>query len=109
MAVVLGLFNSFLRPFLLAIFMMVSIPILIITLGRGAYLVLFATNGAILALTASLVKDLHLNNWVMATLTISITSWMISSAVGNRPAQAATPGQRSQGQRPEGQGDAIDI
>ena len=36
-AVVLGLFNSFLRPFLLAIFMIVSIPILILTLGLGAY------------------------------------------------------------------------
>jgi uncharacterized membrane protein YvlD (DUF360 family) len=35
-AIVLGLFNSFLRPFLLAIFMIVSIPILILTLGLGA-------------------------------------------------------------------------
>ncbi|MEO0039077.1 MAG: Mycobacterial 4 phage holin, superfamily, partial [Verrucomicrobiota bacterium] len=59
-AVVLGLFNSFLRPFLLAIFMIVSIPILILTLGLGAYLVLFLTNGAILALTDSLIKDFHL-------------------------------------------------
>ena len=73
-AVVLGLFNSFLRPFLLAIFMIVSIPLLILTLGLGAYLVLFLTNGAILYLTKELVKDLHLNNWAMATLTISITS-----------------------------------
>ena len=81
-AVVLGLFNSFLRPILLGIFMIVSIPILILTLGLGAYLVLFVTNGAILALTTSLVADLHLNNWAMATLTISISSWMISSALG---------------------------
>ena len=53
-AIVLGLFNSFLRPFLLAVFMIVSIPILILTLGLGVYLVLFVTNGAILALTANL-------------------------------------------------------
>ncbi|MEI6283922.1 MAG: hypothetical protein WCP40_02335, partial [Opitutae bacterium] len=46
-AMVLGIFNSFLRPFLLAIFLIVSIPILIVTLGLGAYLVLFFTNGAI--------------------------------------------------------------
>jgi putative membrane protein len=81
-AVVLGLFNSFLRPFLLAVFMIVSIPILILTLGLGAYLVLFLTNGAILALTDSLIKDFDVRNWAMATLTISITSWMISSTVG---------------------------
>ncbi|NBN94422.1 MAG: hypothetical protein EBV31_02150 [Verrucomicrobia bacterium] len=69
-AVVLGLFNSFLRPFLLAIFMIVSIPILILTLGLGIYLVLFVTNGAILALTDSLLKDFSVNSWAMATLTI---------------------------------------
>jgi uncharacterized membrane protein YvlD (DUF360 family) len=103
-AIVLGLFNSFLRPFLLAVFMIVSIPILILTLGLGAYLVLFLTNGAILALTDSLIKDFDVRNWAMATLTISITSWMISSSVGIDQAQAAAPGQRSQGQRPEGQG-----
>ncbi|MGA0133410.1 MAG: phage holin family protein [Opitutales bacterium] len=81
-AVVLGLFNSFLRPFLLAVLMIVSIPILILTLGLGAYLVLFLANGAILAITDGLVRDLQLNNWAMATLTISITSWMVSSSVG---------------------------
>jgi putative membrane protein len=81
-AMVLGLFNSFLRPLLLAIFLIVSIPLLIITLGLGAYLVLFLTNGAILALTDSLLRDLTVTQWAMATLTISITSWVISSALG---------------------------
>ncbi|GDY17754.1 hypothetical protein LBMAG55_10770 [Verrucomicrobiota bacterium] len=108
-AVVLGLFNSFLRPFLLAIFMIVSIPILIITLGLGAYLVLFATNGAILALTASLVKDLHLNNWVMATLTISITSWMISSAVGIDQLKPLRRANEAKANAQKAKEDAIDI
>ena len=108
-AVVLGLFNSFLRPFLLAIFMIVSIPILILTLGLGAYLVLFVTNGAILALTASLVKDLHLNNWAMATLTISITSWMISSAVGIDQLKPLRRANEAKANAQKAKDDAIDI
>jgi putative membrane protein len=108
-AVVLGLFNSFLRPFLLAIFMIVSIPILILTLGLGAYLVLFVTNGAILALTASLVKDLHLNNWAMATLTISITSWMISSAVGIDQLKPLRRANEAKANARKAKEDAIDI
>ncbi len=98
-AMVLGIFNSFLRPFLLAIFLIVSIPILIVTLGLGAYLVLFFTNGAILALTDKLIGiDFEVTQWAYATLTISICSWFFSSAVGIdqlkplRRAQAAKEG-----------------
>ena len=108
-AMVLGLFNSFLRPFLLAIFMIVSIPILILTLGLGAYLVLFVTNGAILALTDSLIKDFHLNNWAMATLTISITSWMISSTVGIDQLKPLRRANEAKANAQKAKDDAIDI
>jgi uncharacterized membrane protein YvlD (DUF360 family) len=108
-AVVLGLFNSFLRPFLLAVFMIVSIPILILTLGLGAYLVLFLTNGAILALTDSLIKDFHLNNWAMATLTISITSWMISSTVGIDQLKPLRRANEAKANAQKAKDDAIDI
>jgi len=108
-AVVLGLFNSFLRPFLLAIFMIVSIPILIITLGLGAYLVLFVTNGAILALTDSLLKDLSVNAWAMATLTISITSWVISSSVGIDQLKPLRRANEAKANARKAKEDAIDI
>jgi len=108
-AVVLGLFNSFLRPFLLAVFMIVSIPILILTLGLGAYLVLFVTNGAILALTDSLIKDFHLNNWAMATLTISITSWMISSSAGIDQLKPLRRANEAKANAKKAKDDAIDI
>ena len=108
-AIVLGLFNSFLRPFLLAVFMIVSIPILILTLGLGAYLVLFVTNGAILALTDSLIKDFHLNNWAMATLTISITSWMISSTVGIDQLKPLRRANEAKANAQKAKDDAIDI
>ena len=108
-AVVLGLFNSFLRPFLLAVFMIVSIPILILTLGLGMYLVLFVTNGAILALTDSLLKDFSVNSWAMATLTISITSWMISSAVGIDQLKPLRRANEAKANAQKAKDDAIDI
>ena len=108
-AIVLGLFNSFLRPFLLAIFMIVSIPILIITLGLGAYLVLFVTNGAILALTDSLLKDLSVGSWAMATLTISITSWVISSSVGIDQLKPLRRANEAKANAQKAKEDAIDV
>jgi putative membrane protein len=108
-AIVLGLFNSFLRPFLLAIFMIVSIPILILTLGLGAYLVLFVTNGAILALTDSLLKDLSVSSWAMATLTISITSWVISSSVGIDQLKPLRRANEAKANAQKAKDDAIDI
>jgi putative membrane protein len=108
-AIVLGLFNSFLRPFLLAIFMIVSIPILILTLGLGAYLVLFVTNGAILALTDSLLKDLAVSSWAMATLTISITSWVISSSVGIDQLKPLRRANEAKANAQKAKDDAIDI
>ena len=109
-AVVLGLFNSFLRPFLLAIFMIVSIPILILTLGLGAYLVLFVTNGAILALTDSLINPgFDVRNWAMATLTISITSWVISSSVGIDQLKPLRRANEAKANAQKAKDDAIDI
>jgi len=109
-AVVLGLFNSFLRPFLLAVFMIVSIPILILTLGLGDYLVLFVTNGAILALTDSLINPgFDVRNWAMATLTISITSWVISSSVGIDQLKPLRRANEAKANAQKAKEDAIDI
>jgi putative membrane protein len=109
-AIVLGLFNSFLRPFLLAVFMIVSIPILILTLGLGAYLVLFVTNGAILALTDSLINPgFDVRNWAMATLTISITSWVISSSVGIDQLKPLRRANEAKANAQKAKDDAIDI
>jgi putative membrane protein len=109
-AIVLGLFNSFLRPFLLAVFMIVSIPILILTLGLGAYLVLFVTNGAILALTDSLINPgFDVRNWAMATLTISITSWVISSSVGIDQLKPLRRANEAKANAQKAKEDAIDI
>ena len=89
--------------------MIVSIPILIITLGLGAYLVLFVTNGAILALTDSLIRDLQVKSWAMATLTISITSWMISSSVGIDQLKPLRRANEAKASAQKAKDDAIDI
>jgi uncharacterized membrane protein YvlD (DUF360 family) len=89
--------------------MIVSIPILILTLGLGAYLVLFVTNGAILALTDSLLKDLAVSSWAMATLTISITSWVISSSVGIDQLKPLRRANEAKANAQKAKEDAIDI
>ncbi|MFM7743906.1 MAG: phage holin family protein, partial [Verrucomicrobiota bacterium] len=81
-AVVLGIFNSFLRPIIQEVLMVVSLPLLILSLGLAAYLVLFLANGAILYLTDMLISDFNVKRWAWATLTISLSSWFISSALG---------------------------
>ena len=91
------------------IFSVVSYSILILTLGLGMYLVLFVTNGAILALTDSLLKDFSVNSWAMATLTISITSWMISSAVGIDQLKPLRRANEAKASAQKAKDDAIDI
>lgn len=108
-AMVLGMFNSFLRPFLLAVLLIVSIPLLIITLGLGVYVVLFVANGAILALTDSLMKDLTVDSWAMATLTISVTSWVISSSVGIDQLKPLRRANEAKVAARKGREDAIDV
>jgi len=108
-AVVLGVFNSFLRPIIQMVLMVVSLPLLILTLGLGAYLVLFFANGAILYLTDSLISDFHVKRWAWATLTISLTSWFISSALGIdqfRPLRRAQEARTNAKEKPE---DVIDV
>ncbi len=108
-AVVLGIFNSFLRPIIQAVLMVVSLPLLILTLGLGAYLVLFFANGAILYLTDSLISDFHVKRWAWATLTISLTSWFMSSALGIDQFRPLRRAQEARSKAREKQDDVIDV
>lgn len=108
-AVVLGILNSFLRPVIQAVLMVVSLPLLILTLGLGAYLVLFLANGAILYLVDSLVTDLHVKRWALATLTISLSSWFISSALGIDQFRPIRRAQEARSKAREKQEDVIDV
>ncbi len=79
----LGILNSFVRPLVLGVLLIVSLPVLILTLGLAYYLVLLAANGTILFLADTLLgQDFMIKSWVLAPLTISLVSWLLTSALG---------------------------
>jgi putative membrane protein len=75
---VLGLLNMLLKPFLL----LVTLPINILTLGLFTLVI----NGAVLALTATLVPDLHISGFwpsVIGALVLSIISLILNALFNN--------------------------
>lgn len=75
-ALLLGIFNSILRPLLI----LLTLPITILSLG----LFIFIINGLILYLIAALVPGFELNNFgsaVLASIMISIVSAIINSLI----------------------------
>jgi putative membrane protein len=77
-AVVLGLLNSFVKP----IFIILTIPITIFTLG----LFLLVINVIIVKLAASLVAGFSVDGWIPAllfSLVVSIVSSLIEKLIGS--------------------------
>jgi len=71
---VLGLLNLLLKPFLL----LITLPINILTLGLFTLVI----NGGVLALTATLVPDLHISGFwpsVIGALLLSIISLVLGA------------------------------
>ncbi len=72
-SIVLGLINAFIRP----VFIILTLPITILTLG----LFLFLINGIMLVLAAALVPGFHIQSvWaaVLGWIIISIIGWVSS-------------------------------
>jgi uncharacterized membrane protein YvlD (DUF360 family) len=105
LAVVLtmGVLNSFVRPLVLGVFLIVSLPVLILTLGLAYYLVVFLANGTVLYLADQLLSSFQVSRWALATLCISLVSWLLTSALG---IEQVKPWRRPAKQ---GADDAIDI
>jgi uncharacterized membrane protein YvlD (DUF360 family) len=79
----LGVLNSFVRPLVLGVLLIVSLPILILTLGFGYYLVILAANGTVLFLADTLLgADFTVRDWLLAPLTISLVSWLLTASLG---------------------------
>lgn len=78
----MGVLNSFVRPLVLGVFLIVSLPMLILTLGLAYYLVVFLANGTVLYLADQLLPSFTVRNWAAATLSISLVSWLLTSALG---------------------------
>jgi len=99
----LGVLNSFVRPMVLGVFLIVSIPVLILTLGLAYYLVVFLANGTVLFLADQLLGSFTVNRWALATLCISLVSWLLTSTLG---IEQVKPWRRPRGKGPD---DAIDV
>ena len=99
----MGVLNSFVRPLVLGVFLIVSLPVLILTLGLAYYLVVFLANGAVLFLADQLLASFTVRNWCLATLCISLVSWLLTSALG---IEQVKPWRRPP---PKGRDDAIDV
>lgn len=78
----MGVLNSFVRPMVLGVFLIVSIPFLILTLGLAYYLVVFLANGTVLFLADQLLSSFEVKKWALATLCISMVSWLLTSSLG---------------------------
>jgi uncharacterized membrane protein YvlD (DUF360 family) len=78
----MGVLNSFVRPMVLGVFLIVSIPVLILTLGLAYYLVVFLANGTVLFLADQLLSSFEVKKWALATLCISMVSWLLTSSLG---------------------------
>ena len=83
-AMTLGILNSYVRPLVLGVVLIVSLPALLLTLGLAYYLVVLVTNGLIILLAEKLLDGFRIldGHWILAPLCISLVSWLFTSAVG---------------------------
>lgn len=99
----MGVLNSFVRPLVLSVYLIVSLPVLILTLGLGYYLVVLLANGTVLYLADQILSSFQVTHWALATLCISLVSWLLTSSLG---IEQVKPWRRPP---PKGRDDAIDI
>jgi len=104
-SLLLGVFNAFLRPIMLIL----SLPLLIVTLG----LFTFVVNAVLLLLVGSLVKSFYVAGFWSAFwggVVISIVSFVANGVIG-KPAKRPAASEPSPPDRkpPPGQGPIIDV
>lgn len=112
-SLLLGVFNAFLRPIMLIL----SLPLLIITLG----LFTFVVNALLLMLVGNLVKSFHVDDFWAAFwggVVISIVAFVANGVIGkpekrpeaSEPPQPRNPpSQRKPPAPPPGKGPIIDV
>ena len=106
-SLLLGIFNAFLRPIMLIL----SLPLLIVTLG----LFTFVVNALLLLLVSALVPSFHVNGFWWAFfggVIISIVSFIANGLIGKpvkRPEASDPPPPPQQRKPPPGKGPIIDV
>ena len=83
-AMTLGILNSFVRPLVLGVLLIVSLPALLLTLGLAYYLVVLLTNGVIIWLATQWVDGFRVlgAHWILAPFCVSVISWLLTSSLG---------------------------
>ncbi len=99
----MGVLNSFVRPLVLGVYLIVSLPVLILSLGLAYYLVVLLANGTVLYLADQILASFKVTRWALATLCISLVSWLLTSALG---IEQVKPWRRPARKGPD---DAIDV
>jgi putative membrane protein len=105
-ALVLGLLNAFVRP----VMMVLSLPLLIFTLG----LFMLVINALLLWSVGSVLKDFHVQGFVPAfwgSLIISLTSLLLNALTKSGSARMEVHAGKPPGRRPpdDGGGPVIDV
>lgn len=103
-SLLLGIFNAFLRPIMLIL----SLPLLIVTLG----LFTFVVNALLLLLVGNLVKNFHVAGFWAAFwggIIISVTSFISNGLIGKPDASPPASGQPPSSAPPPGKGPIIDV
>ncbi|MDR2512704.1 MAG: phage holin family protein [Puniceicoccales bacterium] len=93
-ATVLGLLNSLLRPALTSILVLLSLPLVIGTLGLALPFVLWLINALLLYLTSLLVPTFRIDGVLPAllgSLVISITSFLLLALMNSNKGRPQTP------------------
>lgn len=86
--IVLALLNTLLRPALRTFLIFISLPLVLLTFGLAALLVLWVANSLLIYLTAALVPTFTVASFwdaMLGALVISGVSWLLSLLLGDSP------------------------
>lgn len=113
-SLLLGILNSFVRPVLLVLSMVLSLPLVIGTFGLFIVVLLIGINTMLLYAVGHLLEGFQVDNWSAAfwgSLVISLISLVVNRLVGtNKPAKAAgQPPSQPRTKGPGGEGPVIDV
>ncbi|MDR2845288.1 MAG: phage holin family protein [Puniceicoccales bacterium] len=83
---VLSLLNSLARPFLQSLFVLVALPLVLLTFGLAVVLVLWVVNSLLLYFTSLLIEGFKVATFgdaLWGALCISAVSWLLPLLVGD--------------------------
>lgn len=99
--VVLALLNAVLRPFLRGFLMFLSLPLVLLTFGLGALLVLWLVNAILFYLAGVLVGSFTVESFgdaMLGSLVLGAASWLLTRLLGDGGNRRNNHGRNNHGQ-----------